>query len=177
MFIRLHQGNDLATREGKALTKFLEDHGYEYARTNTKGFRVYKHPKLQGSLATQAVTHSVDEREVVAIVATISKALGIDPPQAGQKRKAGQIKARAAADRRATQEEYDRNKAEYEALVAEKEQKIAHHLAKQREQDAVYDGLGEYLTREEMLDLGRRIEQRLAKTLDLQRELARRPQP
>jgi ribosomal protein L12E/L44/L45/RPP1/RPP2 len=157
----------MATREGKALTKFLEANGYQYARTNTKGFRVYKNPNLTGSHSVQAVTQSVSDKEVHAIISSICRELGIDPPGSGQKRNAAQIKARAAQDRRHREEEYNRKKAEYEALVREREDKLRHAAKVRADDDASFAGLGEYLTR--------RIQEREAEVLELLKLLSRRP--
>jgi hypothetical protein len=130
----------MPSRTYKDTVKFLETHGFEYDRTNSKQVDFYTLNGMEVSL-----TGSCDERVAREIKRRVQKSLGLATDRDAGKRHADRVKARQASERdRAARE------------VAKREREIAELL---EHRDDILGGIGGLVTDREAARIEQLIEQ------------------
>jgi predicted RNA binding protein YcfA (HicA-like mRNA interferase family) len=136
-------------RQAKELIEALERLGYEYDRTNSKGFLMYVH--ADGDEV--GVSEGIQEHAARQLLRKVERRLGVERDTG--KRNAAGIKERQAYLRMRLAEDIARHREELDAILARKSQRL--------------DGLGLVATEAEIARITRYIEQRERELADMER--------
>lgn len=171
----------MSKRHYAALTSFLEANGYEYLRTNAKGYSVYRNSNSERHTIV-SVQQGITDAQAGHMIENISKELGIPVKQAARKRSGKAVKEQHERKREREAEQVQRDKdelaairrrkqAELDELRAERELLIEQARIEKAARDRQLGGLGKYLTQNEVASITERIRQRERELIEWQAEM------
>lgn len=109
-------------RPARDLIRFMEENGFEYEHSNTKGMQFFAHP----SLDTEGINPCMDERSARHTQRRLAKALGVVTDRDRSKRHVANVKDRQAKARAQAAAEYERAQAERDRIVADRDRRLAY---------------------------------------------------
>lgn len=171
----------MSKRHYAALTSFLEANGYQYLRTNAKGYSVYRNSSSERHTIV-SVQQGITDAQAGHMIENISKELGIPVKQAARKRSGKAVKEQHERKREREAEAVQRDKDELAALRKRKEAElnelraeratlIAEANRQREERERQLGGLAKYLTNDEVASIEEHIARKERELLEWQTEL------